>query len=232
MRRLVLAALALFTLAALAGVVGLPQGARADQTPSADTATVTVGGVGSVSAVPDRARFSFGVETRATGAQAAISANGVAMRRLIAALREAGAENVQTQWVSVSQFYGDQGTPQGYVASNVVSATIAAGQAGALIDSAVEAGANQVSGPSLERTDATRLYRQALEDAVSDARARAETLARAAGRELGEITSMVESGSASPPGPMAEKAASDAGTPVVSGELEITAVVSVTFVLK
>jgi uncharacterized protein YggE len=191
---------------------------------------VSVAGVGSVSAIPDRSRFSFGVETRAASAQAAITANGVAMRRVIQALREAGAGDLQTQWVSVSQFYGEQGTPQGYVASNAVSATIAVDEAGALIDAAVAAGANQVSGPTFERTDADRLYRQALADAVGDARARAQALAQAAGKTLGEITSMVESG-ASAPTPTAEKATADGGTPVVPGQMETTAVVSVTFQL-
>jgi uncharacterized protein YggE len=56
-------------------------------------------------------------------------------------------------------------------------------------------------------------------------------LATAAGRQLGEITTMTEGGSVAIP--LAEKAAADAGgTPVVSGPQETTASVTVTFELR
>ena len=51
----------------------------------------------------------------------------------------------------------------------------------------------------MSSTDADRLYREALADAVADARQRAEVLARAAGRSLGEITSLSEVGSQAMP---------------------------------
>ena len=65
--------------------------------------------------------------------------------------------------------------------------------------------------------DQGSLYRQALKAAVADARLSAETLAAAAGRSLGKVTTVVEGGS-SVPVPMAAKAmASDAGTPIEAG---------------
>ena len=80
-----------------------------------------------------------------------------------------------------------------------------------MIDAAVDAGANQVNGPAMSVADEGELYRQALKAAVADARLSAETLAAAAGRSLGKVTSVVESGGATPV-PMFEKAAaSDAG---------------------
>ena len=90
----------------------------------------------------------------------------------------AGATELQTQSVSVSPRYGAQMAVQGYVAQNSVSATIRQlGQAGAVIDAAVAAGANQVYGPSLVRGDQAELYRRALRAAVDDARASAQALA-------------------------------------------------------
>ena len=56
-------------------------------------------------------------------------------------------------------------------------------------------------------------------------------LAKAAGRSLGEITAIVE-GSGAMPLPYAERAALDASTPIVAGEQETTATVSVTFSLR
>src|SRR5262245_40360735 len=99
MKRLLLAAAALLALAALAGVAGRPEGAGAAD-PTADR-TVTVTGVGAVRSVPDRAQLSFGVESRAATAEAALAANGSAMRKLLGALRDAGVGELQTQTVSV-----------------------------------------------------------------------------------------------------------------------------------
>ena len=76
-----------------------------------------------------------------------------------------------------------------------------------------------------------KLYRKALEAAMADARLSAETLAVAAGRSLGKVTSVVESGGATPV-PMFEKAAvSDSGTPIEAGTQQTTASVTVTFAL-
>ena len=124
------------------------------------------------------------------------------------------------------------GQPNGFVATNVASAETTLASAGALIDAAVAAGANTVYGPSLSRSDAEALYREALEQAVADGKDRAGILAKAAGRTLGRVTAMTES--SGPEGiPFAAKAeARDAATPVVSGPQETTATVTVTYELR
>lgn len=230
--RLLIAIPALLAVVALAGTLGPSPDSAAAQTADPSTDSVTVNGTGTVKSVPDEANFSFGVESRAKTAQAAIAANAAQMERLIAALRKAGARELATQWVSVYPVSSDDGTPDGYSASNSVSATIGVARAGALIDASAEAGANQISGPGLSSSDAERLYKDALAAAVTDARGRAEVLAKAAGRSLGGITTMVESGAQ--PTPL-YRATADAGmssTPVEPGQQETTATVSVTFDLR
>jgi uncharacterized protein YggE len=153
------------------------------------------------------------------------------MQKVLAALRANGGEDVTTQTVALSTAFDQNGMPNGFVASNVASATTSLGGAGALVDAAVTAGANTVSGPSLSRSDADELYRQALAKAVDDAQARAEILAKAAGRSLGRATAIVESGSA--PVPFAAKAsAAQDSTPVVSGPQDTSASVTVTYELR
>jgi uncharacterized protein YggE len=230
MKRMLLLAAAGLALAALAGSVGLPDLAGAQDAAETED-TVTASGMGSVQAVPNEAQMSFGVESRAQTAKAAVAANADAMRRVINALRQAGARELRTEWVSVYPVSRDDGTIDGYSASNSVSAVSDVEDAAALIDAAVEAGANQVSGPGMSSSNAEELYRRALAKAVDEARARAEVLAKAAGRSLGEITSIVES-SAAMPLPYAERAALDAATPIVPGEQETTATVTVTFALR
>ena len=57
--------------------------------------------------------------------------------------------------------------------------------------------------------DQGALYRQALKAAMADARLSAETLAAAAGRSLGKVTTVVENGGTAPQPMFAKAAASD-----------------------
>ena len=119
---------------------------------------------------------------------------------------------------------------QGYVAQNSVSATIAElAQAGAVIDAAVAAGANQVYGPSLSRGDQAELYRRALRAALDDARADAQVLAAAANVSLGRVTAVVEGGAPQPLPYAADQARAAESTPVEPGTQQVTATVTVTF---
>ncbi len=229
MKRLVIAVALLLAAAALAGAAR-PEGARAVE-PAPDGDSVTVTGSAAVTSVPSRAVLSLGVDSRAETARAAISANAKEMRRVIDAVRAAGGRDVSTQAVSLSPVFGENSVVTGYAASNIVTATVDVGRAGAAIDAAVDAGANQVWGPSLSSGDQAALYLQALKAAVADAREKAQTLATAAGRSLGQVTTVTESGGGAPV-PLMEKAvASDTGTPIVAGPQETTATVTVSFEL-
>jgi len=231
MKRLLLAAAALFALVALAGAVGFPALAGAQDAPD-DGDSITVSGIGTVEATPNEAQMSFGVETRGQTARAAVAANADAARRVINALRQAGARELATQYVSVYPVSGEGGQIEGYSASNSVSAVSDVGDAASLIDVAAEAGANQISGPGMSSSNAEQLYREALANAVTEARERAEVLAKAAGRSLGTISAIVE-GAGPSPLPYAERAVLDAAasTPIVPGQQETTATVTVTFEL-
>jgi uncharacterized protein len=230
MKRVLLVVAALFTLVALAGAVGLPDLAGAQDALEEDTITVT--GVGTVEAVPNEAQMSFGVESRAPTAKAAVAANADAMRKVINALRQARGREIATQWVSVYPVTDDSGAVDGFSASNSVSATADVDDAAALIDAAAEAGANQITGPGLSSSNAEALYRQALGKAVAEARARAEVLAEAAGRSLGQIEAIAESTAATPYYAERMQAADAASTPIVPGEQETTASITVTFSLR
>ena len=230
MKRVLFLAAAGLAVIALAGAVGLPDLAGAQDAPAGED-TVTAAGVGTATAVPNEAQMSFGVESRAPTAKGAVAANADAMRKVINALRQARAREIATQWVSVYPVSRDDGGVDGYSASNSVSAVSDVDDAASLIDAAVGAGANSISGPGLSSSNSEELYRHALAKAVDEARERAQVLAKAAGRSLGEITAIVE-GSGALPFPYAERAALDASTPIVPGEQETTATVSVTFSLR
>jgi uncharacterized protein len=230
MKRMLIVAALLLGAAAVAGVAR-PEGSHAAGSTEAVPRTITVTGTGTATSTPTRATLSFGVQTQAPTAKAALAQNSAEMRRVIAALQSAGAKDIQTQTVSLSAVFGDNQDLQGYTADNTVSATVTYTAAGATIDAAVEAGANQVYGPSPLADDLDTLYKKALAEAVANAREHADALAVAAGAKVGQVTSINEGGAA--PVPLTfDKAAASATTPVVPGPQETTASVVVTFALS
>lgn len=195
--------------------------------------SIVVAGQGTVSARPDRAQLSFGVSSDAKSASAALRANAAEMTKVIAALKSQGiaAADLRTDLVSLSPRYSQNGeTVVGYTATNSVTATVRnLAKIGAIIDAAVDAGANQVSGPNLVRSSAASLYRAALRGAIADARGKARTIAAASGLHIRRITDVSESSAAPSPTPLAAKASADVSTPVETGSTLVEATVTVTF---
>jgi uncharacterized protein len=227
-----IAALLVFGVAALAGI-GRPEPAGGASDEPKDGITVTA--TGHVRAVPDEAEFSLGITTKGQTAREALAANSARMRELIEALKGVGVadRDMQTQDVSVGANYEADGKEGGYSARNSLSVRITElDRAGAILDVASRAGANEVYGPSLTRSDREGLETRALKDAVANARKRAEALAEATGVSLGDVTAISEQ--SQPDGPvwaMAERAAADSKVPIEPGREEITASVTVTFAI-
>jgi uncharacterized protein len=227
--RLSLAAVAVAALI-LAAAVAWPDAATSAADDAEDGITVTA--TGSAEAVPDRARFTFGVTTSGRTSEAALTANSTKMRALVAALKAAGVPEakIRTESVSVSPRTAPSGEPtDGFTAENSASVEVAAGRAGEIVDLAVGSGATNVSGPSFERSDRNALYNKALANAVEQARTKAEALADAANVALGDVTRVAEGDQ---PGPVVYETAARAvaaDTPVEPGTEEITASVTVTF---
>jgi uncharacterized protein YggE len=229
------------SLAALAVVVaafvGVGRPESAGSAGSSGGRTISVTGSGSVTVVPNRASFSFGVTTQGRTAAAALAENATEMRKVIAALKDAGiaTADIQTQYVSLSPRYSNDGESiLGYTASNSVSATTKdINKAGSIVDAAVAAGANQVSGPSLTRADSSSLYRRALKAAVADARSKAAAIAAASHARLGVVRAVAEGSSSPVPIPLAAKAAGPTdSTPVQPGTQQIEASVTVEFAIS
>ncbi len=229
--RIAVLAAACLTAVAFAGVFQ-PLGASGS---AAETSArgITVVGTGSVNVTPDRAGFAFGTVSQAPTAAAALAASSDAVSRVIAALQRAGVakSDLQTAEVSLSARWSEDGqTIAGYTASNTVTAAVRRlGDAGDVVDAAVAAGANQVSGPNLLASDRTSAYRDALKAAVADARAKAQTLAAASGVTTGSINAISEAGATPPPMPLG--AARDVAVQIEPGTQKIEATVSVTFAL-
>jgi uncharacterized protein YggE len=220
----------LLALAAAAAVAASPAVA-------APSRTITVNGTGIVTTVPDEAQFTFGVSTTAPSAKAALSGNAARMNRLIATLKAAGIApaDIQTAEISLLPNTNENGSKVlSFTASNSVTVkTKQISKAGSIVDAAVGAGANLVSGPSLGPSDQASLQRSALQKAVADARGRALAIAQAAQVKLGRVMTVDET-SSSPVqfAPTAKAAAGAPSTPVEPGSVQVEEDVTVTFAIR
>ncbi len=224
-------------------VLCMPSALSAQESPMR---TIIVSGRGEASAVPDQARVSAGVVSQAVTANAALDANTQAMERVFEALRDAGIEdrNIRTSNFSVSPQYEPfrQNNPEprrivGYQVSNQVTAIVEEiDELGGTLDALVRSGANQLNNISFSIADPKPLEEEARRGAVQDAIAKAQTLAEAAGVNLGQILSIQEGGGGyQPPGPIFMRAeqAFDAGSvPVAPGESTVSISVSITYAIQ
>jgi uncharacterized protein YggE len=206
------------------------------------TSRISVPGHGAVRVAPDIADVRLGVVTiRPTAGEARSAAAGT-MDAVLAALRSAGiaARDLRTTLLSLDAVrdYSD-GSQRitGYQLSNTVEATVRAiDTTGAVVDSALGAGATSLDGLTFRLDDPTEALAEARRLAVVDARRRAETLAAEAGVALGNVVGIVEGGefAPGPPRPVAmfrAKAEADASTPVEAGTSELTVELAVEFAI-
>lgn len=242
-----IAAVGAVVLAAIV-VAGCASGTPTSATAGADgTAqpidTVTVGGQGMVKAGPDEAVLTVMVENDAPDAAQALDANSKQMTLVLDRLKAEGLDESVLQTANVAVYPNrvynpDTGkeTLESYRAQNSIRVTLAdLSTVGAIFAAATEAGANNVMGPEWRLNDDTAAVGQALDEAFSKARAKAEALATAAGLKLGDLVLMQESGSSMPPimyESRATAAGMDAGlkeVPINPLDLEINASVTLTY---
>ena len=205
--------------------------------------TISVSGVGHVTLTPDRGSFTAGVQTVGPTAAAAIQENATRMTAMLAALRRAGAGDRDLRTTGLS-IYPQQGSQPGHapkilgyqVSNNVTVTRDDPSTIGKLLEAAADSGANSVSGVSFTVADPARGRESGLQAAFADARAKAEVLAKAAGRTAGRALAIMEGEAAAPPPiPMFRRSAElsmQASTPVESGTEEVTFTVSVVFELQ
>jgi uncharacterized protein YggE len=171
-----------------------------DLPPGTAPGTVQVGGDGSVSSPPDLARVRLaGTALRPTVLDAMAAADG-AVRRIRRAVGGLGipAADAATRTISVAmeQDWSDK-TPRttGFRAEHALTLTVREiDRLGEVMGAALAAGGDDVrlDGVEFAIADDSGLRGRAREAAWADAAARAEQLARLAGRRLGPVLDVVE----------------------------------------
>lgn len=198
--------------------------------------TLTVTGRG-VEAIPTtQTQVRLGVEVQ--GKTAAQVQQEAARRSsaVVELLRSRQVEKLETAGITLSPTYSYENNQQrltGYTATNTVSFRINTASAGTLLDDAVNAGATRIDGVSFVAAESAieQARKQALRKATQDAQAQADAVLSALNLKRGEILGIQVNGAIAPP-PMyrqlagARAAAADAATPVVGGEQQIEASVT------
>ncbi len=200
-------------------------------------------------AVPDRAELHFGIRTQADTAEEAQQTNSKNVDAVVKVLKKNGIkeEKIQTSMYDVSPQYdwntGDGSKVIGYSAfSNLSVKDVVIEEAGKLITACTNAGANEFNGISYSCTQYNTLYAEALKKAVAAAQTKAGVLAEAAGRKLGEVKMISEGYQDMTYANNSEKVYAAAGmgaaedsasaASILPGQAEITANVTVTYILQ
>jgi uncharacterized protein YggE len=222
-------------------VAALPLAAQA-QMPTGTPALISVSGEAHISVPPDLAQIDAGVTSEAKTAREASDANNAAMGKVLLALKGAGLEekDYQTSRLSLQPQYSSSKTNSGppgivsYRASNRVTIRLRdVTKVANVIDTLVTSGANEIGGINFMVSQASKLLDDAREQAVADARRKAEIYAKAAGVTLGTPLSIVESGAPQPlmGGKMMMRTAG-VPTPVAQGEETLSIAVNVAWSIK
>jgi uncharacterized protein YggE len=192
----------ILALAVVAGVViWIAATAMADNgssTTGKPARTITVSSTSTVKVQPDEAVVNLGVRSEATDGAAAFAQNAKDMQAVLDALKAAGVndEDLQTLNVGLDQHVENQGKPNEqrmFVASNSVQVTIHdLASVGSIIDAAVGAGADSVNDIRFQLSDPNAVRSDALTQAVTGARTKADALASAADATVVRVVTIDE----------------------------------------
>lgn len=232
-------------LSPLLALLVLGTSALADDLPPPRTIAVT--GEGKVSVPPDLAVVSFGVETTAPNAGAAVADNARKSTALVDAIKQkiGARDTVATTQYSLSPVYEQrdrvsQAPPKitGYVASNMVRVELHDVKAvGALIDAATGAGANRANDLQFTLEERAAAQSDAMARAGADAKRQADAAAAALGVQLGQVLTATTGG-----GPIVYPKtfarggmvamAEAAPPPVEASDVDVTVTLQVTYEIK
>ena len=208
--------------------------------------TVTVSGKCTMYSTPDKAEINIGVHTREADAATAQQANTEIVDNVIQAIKELGTDekSIRTTGYNIWQEYNyETGEVRGYnVTTSLTIKDLDIADAGAVITQAIAAGANEMNGISYSCSDYDKVYREALAAAVDAAREKGVVLAEAAGKELGDVQTVLEGyqdmnarysrSNVTMDAAAEEKSLGAAAASVMPGEAEINAEVTVTYYMK
>lgn len=195
-----------------------------------------------VTARPDRAFVTIAAESRSKNSSDAQKQNAAAMTAVLQKIEAAGVAKDAIRTVGYElqpefDYANGRQTFRSYVARNTVEVRLDdMDRVGIVIDAAAAGGATTITGIRFDVRNRAALERDALRQAVADARARADAAAAGAGSTVDRVVRIEEDTQYEPPRPMMRMAAQaverDVVTPVEPATIEIQARVTLTVSLR
>ncbi|BBH23131.1 hypothetical protein Back11_44760 [Paenibacillus baekrokdamisoli] len=170
--------------------------------------TITVNGKGELQAAPDVAIVNVAVETRALTAKEAQSKNAVefaGIKKLLFDTYKMASKDVQTVGFYVQPEYTYNNTDgtskvKGYLATHSLQIkTRDLDGIGKLLDALSVSGANRIDGVQFDTEKQDEYELQTLDKAMANAKAKAQALAKAAGKQLKDVITISQNGVSSTP---------------------------------
>lgn len=206
-----------------------------------DPPAVVVSGAGVVKVAPDQAWVRIGTESRSKVSKEAQQRNADVMTAVQQKLTALGIPKDAIRTVGIDlqpefDYQNGRQTLRGYVARNTIEVRIDEfGKVGDVLDAAVSSGATNVHDLRFDVKNRDAIEQQALQRAVTDGMAKANTIAGAAKRAVDRIL-RIEENFVGGPQPVERavmmRMAADASTPVAAGEIEVRAQVRLTVAIK
>ncbi len=217
-------------------IIDVPKVIEQPAAPEESQSTLSVVSTETIKTVPDVAYIYLGVVTKNNDANTAQSENGRISSDFITAIKTFGITDadIETSNINIYQDYDSKN----YVVDNTYKVRINdIANLGAIIDSATSAGANSTYSLNFDVKNREELYIQALAKAMESAKVKAESMANAGGYKLVRPLSISEAGAGNVVYPMmATEAKADAGggnvIPVAPSEIEISASINATYIIK
>jgi uncharacterized protein len=229
-----------FAIGIMVGPIIADNHATAADTTGTPEHLITVSGSGVVTVTPDTADVYLGVSVTRPTAKDARSSAASQMTAVVAAIKKLGIadKDIATTNVSLSPVYDyTNGTSRltGYQFGNTVKVTVRdLAKVADVIDDSVNAGATTVNSIAFRLNDPKPVEAQARTAAMTDARNKADALAKAAGVSIKGVAAVTEVATSSPiyyQAAMDSVKASGASTPIQTGTTDVQISVTVAFLI-
>lgn len=202
---------------------------------------ITVSGEGKVKVIPDQVAISISIETKGTKADDVKKENDKKMDAILKFIKKANIakEDFQTQRISLNPNYDYEKKKHNYLATQTVQILLKdLSKYDILMEGLIDAGVNRVDNVVFKSSNMAQLQSEARKLAMKDAKAKAEDYVSVLNQKVGKAITISDNSQVYYPQPvhyaMKSMAMSEDSAPretLAAGEIEITANVSVSFIL-
>ena len=203
---------------------------------------INVSGEGKVKVIPDQALVTLSIETKGTNAKEVKNENDKKMDAILKYIKKANIakEDFQTQRVSLNPNYDYVKKKHNYIATQTVQILLKdLAKYDELMEGLVDIGVNRIDNVEFKSSKMVGLQSEARKLAIKDAKSKAEDFVSVLNQKVGKAILISDNSQSYHPQPvmytmktMAMDAEAAPRETLAAGEIEITANVSVSFILE